>query len=115
MKPCDNPYLGSQLKSCITAGALGCKGCHCAAVEALTHHGMILTFTPNICNVFDNLHMMWMGIWIPHHAITTTCTGPDAVGSQLKAHTRILHHCWASNDVIVQWLRLVPIMEMVGL
>jgi hypothetical protein len=34
--------------------------------------------------VFDNLHMLWMGIWIRHNAIPTTLAGPD-LGSRLKS------------------------------
>jgi len=34
--------------------------------------------------VFDKLHMLQMGIWSHHQAITTTCVGPD-LGSQLKS------------------------------
>jgi hypothetical protein len=38
---------------------------------------MVPTSTPNIYKVFnnlqvvDNLHMLWMGIWIHHHSATT--------------------------------------------
>ena len=38
---------------------------------------MVPTSTSNIYQVFDNLHMLWMGIWIHHHAIATTLAGPD--------------------------------------
>jgi hypothetical protein len=34
--------------------------------------------------VIENLHLLWMGIWIHHHAIMTTLVGPD-FGSQLKS------------------------------
>jgi hypothetical protein len=34
--------------------------------------------------VFDNLHMLWMGIWIHHHAITAGLVNQN-LGSQLKS------------------------------
>jgi hypothetical protein len=27
--------------------------------------------------VFDNVHMLWTGIWIHHHVIPTALVGPD--------------------------------------
>jgi hypothetical protein len=50
---------------------------HCAVVEALDPHGMVPTSTSSMYNVFDNVHMLWMGIWINHHAITTALVDPD--------------------------------------
>ena len=47
-----------------------------------------------------------MGIWSPHHAVTTTLVGQD-FESQLK----IIDHCWVPNDTIMQWLRLSSHME----
>jgi ABC-type lipopolysaccharide export system ATPase subunit len=46
--------------------------------------------TPNVKKVIDNLHMLWMGIWIHHHAITTTLAGPD-LGSRLKTQVIAWH------------------------
>ncbi len=42
--------------------------------------------TPHISKVIHNLliHMLWMGIWSPHHAVTTTLVGPG-LESQLKS------------------------------
>jgi hypothetical protein len=39
-------------------------------------HGILPTSTPNtstinIFNVFENIHMLWMGRWIHHHATLT--------------------------------------------
>jgi len=42
---------------------------------------------PHPFQVIDNLHMMWMGIWFHHHAVTNKCVGPPDVGSQLKSCT----------------------------
>jgi hypothetical protein len=27
--------------------------------------------------MFENIHLLWMGIWIHHHTITTALVGPD--------------------------------------
>jgi hypothetical protein len=34
--------------------------------------------------VFDILHMLWMGIWIHHHAVTAALASQN-LGSQLKS------------------------------
>jgi hypothetical protein len=70
-------------------------------VEALDPHGMVPTSTSNIYKVIGNIHILWMGIWIHHHAITTTVVGPD-----LGIQVIILDGWWALNDTIMQWLRL---------
>jgi hypothetical protein len=46
-------------------------------VEALDPHGMVPTSPSSIYKVFDNVHMLWMGIWIHHHAVTTALVGID--------------------------------------
>ena len=80
------------------ASLLGCKGCHsCAAVEALTHHGMIPTFTPSIWKVFDNRHMLWMGIWIHHQS---SCYYHHMYWPRCGKSAEILHRCWASKDAM---------------
>jgi hypothetical protein len=91
---CAGLDLGSQLKSCVTAGRH--KQCQVAVVEVPTQHGMVLTFTPTIWKVFDNLHMLWMGIWIRHHTITTTWAGLD-LGSQLKSCITAWQHKWCQG------------------
>jgi len=54
-------------------------------IEALSHHGIVSTSPLNIRNVFDNLHMIWIGIVLVHHqTITTIFDGPD-LGSLLKS------------------------------
>ena len=59
----------------IPRSLLGAKWSICAVVEAPNPHGMVLTSTPdNIWKVIDNLHMLWMGIWMHHHAVPTTRT-----------------------------------------
>jgi hypothetical protein len=60
-----------------TESHLGYKQYHCAVVEALDPHGMVPTSTSNICKVFGNIHMLWMGILMRHYAITTTLVGLD--------------------------------------
>ena len=49
-----------------------------------------------------------MGIWSPHHAVTTTLVGQD-----LESQLKIIDHCWVPNDTIMQWLRLSSHMEWV--
>ena len=67
--------------------------------EILIHWGtgneaLVLWLRPTsalyIYKVIDNLHMLWMGIWIHHHAITTTVVGPD-FGSIVKSKVAVLH------------------------
>jgi hypothetical protein len=43
----------------------------------LTKDGRNPTSPPNIWKVFENLHMLWMGTWIYHNAVITTCINPD--------------------------------------
>jgi hypothetical protein len=43
-----------------------------ALIEDPNPHGMVSTSTPNICKRFDNLLILWMGIWIYHHVVTTS-------------------------------------------
>jgi hypothetical protein len=45
---------------------LGNKPQHYAVVEELDSFIMKLTSIPNICKVFDNLHMLWMYIFLVH-------------------------------------------------
>jgi uncharacterized protein YfaT (DUF1175 family) len=59
-------------------------------IEAPNPHGKVFTFTPYICKVFDNHHMLWMGIWIHHHAVTATLVSPD-FGSPAEILGRYLH------------------------
>ena len=66
--------------------------------------------TPNISKVIHNLHihMLWMGIWSPHHAVTTTLVGPG-LESQLKslitAKCKMISSCsgWCSY---MEWFPL---------
>ncbi len=50
---------------------------HCGVVKALDPPGLVPTSTSSIYNEFGNVHMLWMGIWIHHHVVTTTLVGPD--------------------------------------
>ena len=63
---------------------LGAEWGNCALVEAPNPRGMVPTPTPYIWKVIDNNHMLWMGIWIHHHAVTYMLVNPD-LGSQLKS------------------------------
>ncbi len=53
-------------------------------VEAIDPSGLAPTSPLCMYKVFDNVHMLGMGIWIHHHAITTAVVGPD-LGGQLKS------------------------------
>ncbi len=70
-------------------------------VEASDTPGMVPISTKSMYKVFDNVHMLWMGIWIHHHAITTAVVGPD-MGGRLKSNVT------AGLLVIpfVRWLKL---------
>jgi hypothetical protein len=67
---------------------------------------MVPTSTLSMYKVFDNVHMLWMGIWIHHHAITTAVVGPD-LGRRLKSDVT------AGLLVIpfLQWLKLKTHLE----
>ncbi len=64
---------------------LGAKWYHHALVEALNPHGMVLISTSNKRKVIYNLHMLWMGIWSPHCAVTTIILVGLDFESQLKS------------------------------
>ncbi len=53
-------------------------------VEALDPLGLVPTSTLSMHKVFDNVHMLWMGIWIHHHAVTTAVVSQD-LGGRLKS------------------------------
>ena len=63
---------------------------------------MVPTSHPNICKVVDNLHMLWMGIWVHHQANFITCIGQE-LGSLLKLwfnaglQMTLLCSGWGSN------------------
>ena len=56
--------------------------------------------------VIINLHMLWMGIWIHHHAITSTPVNWDLGRKRSNPWS-----CLALNEAIVHWLRLQIYME----
>ena len=70
---------------------IGAEWRPCAVVDGPNPHGMVLKSTPNIWKLFDNLHMLWMGIWIHHHAIAITFVGQD-LGNRLKSC--VTDWCW---------------------
>ncbi len=51
-----------------------CKPFHYKAVEPFKLHSMSMSY---IYEVFEFLLMLWMGIWLHTHTITTTDTTPD--------------------------------------
>ena len=44
-----------------------------AVIEALDSFIMTPTSVSNICKVFDNLHMLWMYIWVHLHLVSASC------------------------------------------
>ena len=53
-------------------------------VEAPDPHGMVPISSPNIWNVLDIIHMLWMFRWILHLAVTTAAFGSDMRNRLLK-------------------------------
>ena len=55
------------------------------------------TSMSDICKVFENLHMQWMGMWSHHHCVITPGASPD-LGNQQKSlvtaglQTKSLHN-----------------------
>jgi hypothetical protein len=74
--------------------------------EAPNPHEMVLISTPNIYKVFDNLHMLWMWIWIRHHAGTAILVGPD-----LESQTKFWVMTTNEAEALVHWLRLLIYMK----
>ncbi len=68
------PDLESQLKSWITAGSQMIPSCSGRGSHSTWNDSYIHS---NIYKVIAKHYMMWMGIWSPHHAVTTTLVGPD--------------------------------------
>ena len=66
-----SPNLGNQQKSRIPGLLLGYKPYHYAINEDYESQKLDHTSFSDICKVFFNLHMQWMGIWIHHHRIIT--------------------------------------------
>ncbi len=65
-------------------------------VEVLDPPGMVPTSTISMYKVFDNVHMLWMGILIHHHAFSTAVVGPDLGGglkSEVTAVLRMISLC----------------------
>ena len=78
IKPLPLQGLAQILESNQNPGSLlGRKPYHYAMIEAWDPPRMDHTSMSDICNVFGNSHMQWMGIWIHHQAITTARVGPD--------------------------------------
>ncbi len=51
-----------------------CKPCHYKAVEPFKLQPMSMAY---ICERFEHLLRLWMGIWLHIHTITTTDCSPD--------------------------------------
>jgi hypothetical protein len=75
-------------------------------VEAQDPHGMVPPSTPYIYKVFETIHMLWMGRWVHHHAITTILVCP-----KFRELADFLGHSEATNDARLDWLRPKTHME----
>jgi hypothetical protein len=75
-------------------------------VEAQDPHGMVPTSTPYIYKVFETIHMLWMGGWVHHYAITTILVSP-----KFRELADFLGHSEAINDARVDWLMPKTHME----
>ena len=54
-----------------------CKPCHYAIVEVVEPFKLHLKCVSYIYKVFENLHLLWMDIWLHTYTITTTDVSPD--------------------------------------
>ena len=87
--------LGSWPNSWVAAWLQRCHG-DGALVEAPDPHGMVPISTPNIWKVLGNMHMLWMGRPVTHHATTTTLVDPE-----FRKLAKISGHSLDTNDVFV--------------
>ncbi len=55
-----------------------CKPCHYALIEAVEPFKLHSTSMQYIYERFEHLLMLWMGIWLHTHTVTTTDTSPWA-------------------------------------
>ncbi len=54
-----------------------CKPCHYTLVEAVEPYKLRLMSMAYLYKAFESLLMMWMGIWLHTHTVTTTDVSPD--------------------------------------
>ena len=99
------PDLGSQWNP---VSLLGPVWSPTALVEESNTHGMVYTSTPNIWKMFGTIHMLWMGIWIHHHAIFTLLV---VSRPRFGESEKVLGHCLAQYEALLPWLRLQTHME----
>ena len=65
--------------------------------EALNPYDMVPISTQNIYKVIKTFSSEYGGIWIHHHAITTTLVGPD-LESQLKS---LVTFCYQTKPLCI--------------
>ncbi len=83
------------------------KWCQVALDEPPEPHGMmVLNSSSNIYMEFDNIHMLWMGRWIRHHA-----TSIIIVCFKFGELAKFVCRSWATNDVALHWFRPQTHME----
>jgi hypothetical protein len=54
-----------------------CKPYHYAMVEAVEPFKLHITSMSYLYEVFEHLQLLWMGIWMHTHTVTTTDVSPD--------------------------------------
>jgi hypothetical protein len=76
-----------------------CKPCHYALVEAVEPFKLHPMSMACLYVVFEQLLMLWMGIWLHIHIITTTVT-PQICESWLKSY--LMQVCKPCHYVLVE-------------
>jgi hypothetical protein len=97
----DPDFASCWLKAWITL--LGYKPYHYAVVEAPYPSKAACTSMRSTYNVFDPLHMQWMGTWNHQQPVAIVLVDPD-FENWLSSSCQ--SHCWATNHTIMQFLRL---------
>jgi hypothetical protein len=54
-----------------------CKPCHYALAEAVEPFELHPMSILHIYEEFEHLLMLWVGMWLHNHTVTTTDTSPD--------------------------------------
>ncbi len=73
------------------------KWCHYIMVEGDRCLKLLPASILDICNVFEHIHRLSMGIWQSSQIVTPTLLG---------SYFGILGDLWSQNDVITSWLKL---------
>ena len=94
-------YFGNLHLSWTTAPYCKHLYCHCAVIEAPDPHGMIPTSSPNMCNVIDIIHMLYVHI-DPPSSCCYHCNDWVGFGKLEEQHQWVL----CIKIMVMEWLRL---------